>query len=134
MGCPYCSRCKEYFKDKKDFNFHKKWHYIVDKFGYNMVKVGYDKYYVIRERAKAKPGMRIEMWEDDSMNYIKLTDDILDEIIHKAYLPSISDVMRTYEKVFRRSVMYGNTHFSDYLGGIIEANIERMIDEKMKKE
>lgn len=134
MGCPYCSRCNEYFKDKKDFNFHKKWHYIVDKFGYNVVKVGYDTYYVLTERGKVKPGMRIEVWSEDDMNYVKLTDDILDDIIHKAYLPSISDAMRMYEKLFRRSIMYGSTHFANHLGEIIEANIERMIDEKMKKE
>lgn len=134
MGCPYCSRCKEYFKDKKDFKFHMKWHGLIDKFGYNMVKVGYNTYYVLWERHKVKPGARIEMWKEDTVNYIELTDEILDEIIRNAYLPSISEAMEMYEKVFRRSIIYGRTNFSNYLGKIIETNIEKMIDEKMKKE
>ena len=81
-----------------------------------------------------KPGARIEMWKEDTVNYIELTDEILDEIIRKGYLPSISEAMEMYEKVFRRSIIYGRTNFSNYLGKIIETNIEKMIDEKMKKE
>lgn len=134
MGCPYCSRCKEYFKDKKDFNFHKKWHFIVDKFGCNVVKVGYDTYYVIRDRTKAKPGMRIEVWNKDGVTFQYLSEDVLDTIISKAYLPSISDAIWMCEKTFKHSMVYGGYCFSNYLGEIIEANIKRMIDEKMKKD
>lgn len=134
MGCPYCSRCNEYFKDKKDFNFHNKWHQVVDKFGCNVVKVGYGTYYVIRERGKVKPDMRIEVWEGDSARYEGLTEDILDTIVTKGYLPSISDAMRMYEKTVKHSLVYGTISFASHLDKIIEANVKKMVDEKTKKE
>lgn len=134
MGCPYCKRCGEYFKDKTDYRFHMRWHDMMDKFGRCVVKMGYNKYYVTRERYKAKPGMYIEMWCNGRSDYIPLTEELLTEIITKGCIPTIGEGIALYEEVFKSSIMNGKTNFGTHLSNIIEANINKMIEDKMKKE